>query len=236
MAKVTCEIIKDLMPLYVDGVLSDDSMKLVDEHIESCPECKDYYNQLKDSDVALKQDKAADDKATLKKIRRKLNLKKIIVGCIVAAVVAAGAFGTYYKYVLDESHMSYEESGVYLENDVLKTKNNYYCMYAFYAPGNEIEFITLTTTPYESRRDQRKEAIEILDFKVVDETYVEQDGVVETYEIKQAYYVPPEYAEKLMSNGYWADHEDGTEEGFKKANQEKVDELISVSTLLWERK
>ena len=236
MAKVTCDIVKDLLPLYVDGVLSEDSTKLVDEHIESCLECKDYYNQLRDSDVAVKQNKAADDKAIIKKIRRKLNLKKIIVGCIVAAIVAIGAFGAYYKYVLDESHMSYEESGAYLENDILKTKNNYNCMYAFYAPGNEIEFITLTTTPYESRREQGKEATEIIDFKVIDEAYVEHDGITLTYEIKQVYYVPPEYAEKLMSNGYWAAHEDDTEEGFKKANQEKIDELISVSTLLWERK
>lgn len=235
MANVTCAIIKDLMPLYVDGVLSEDSVKLVDEHLESCSECKDCYNQLKASDVAVIQNKAADDKATIKKIRRKMNLKKVIVGCIVAAVVSAGAFGIYYQYVLDESYMSYEESGVYLENDVLKTKNNYYSMCGFDAPGNEIEFITLTTTPYENRRDQKKEVTEICDFKVADETYVEHDGIVETYEIKQVYYVPPEYAEKLMTAGYWADYQEGTEEEIEKNNQQKLDELISVSTLLWER-
>lgn len=234
MAKVTCNIVKDLLPLYVDGVISEDSGKLVEEHLESCSECKDYYNQLKDADIPV--GKAADDKATIKKIRRRLNLKKIIVGCIVAAVVAAGAFGAYYKYVLDESYMSYEESGVYLENDVLKTKNNYYCLYGFDAPGNEIEFIILTTTPYESGRNKGKETTEIRDFKVVNETHIEHDGIVETYETKQVYYVPIEYAEKLMANEYWADNEDDTEEGFKKANQQKLDELISVSTLLWERK
>ncbi len=234
MVKVTCDIVKDLLPLYVDEVLSEDSRKLVDEHLESCSECKNYYNQLKDDDISV--EKATDDKATIKKIRRRLNLKKIIVGCIVAAIVGAGAFGAYYKCVLDESYMSYEESGVYLENDVLKTKNNYYRMYGFDAPGNEIEFITLTTTAYESGRNREKETTEIRDFKVVNETRVEHDGIVETYETKQVYYVPVEYAEKLMAQEYWTDKEDDTEEGFKKANQEKLDELISVSTLLWERK
>ena len=38
--KISCEIIKDLLPLYFDDVCSDDSKSLVDEHLETCNECK----------------------------------------------------------------------------------------------------------------------------------------------------------------------------------------------------
>ena len=35
-----CEIIKDLLPLYADDVCSEESRKLVAEHIAKCSECR----------------------------------------------------------------------------------------------------------------------------------------------------------------------------------------------------
>ena len=204
MANVTCDIIKDLLPLYVDGVISEDSRKLVDEHLESCSECKEYHEKLISSDVPIK--KAADDKAALKRIRRKINMRKLLVGCV-AALVATG----------------------------------YHCQYGFDAPGSEIEFITLTTTPYENYRNSRsdvKDIREVRDLSKPQESVIEYDGMKEFHKIKKIYYVPPEYAEKLMGQGYWSDdHDESTgEEGYIKANKDKIDELVSVSTLIWERK
>ncbi len=37
---VTCEIIKDLLPLYLDGVCSCDSRALVEAHLASCDNCR----------------------------------------------------------------------------------------------------------------------------------------------------------------------------------------------------
>ena len=34
--RITCDVIQDLMPSYVDGILSEDSQALVKEHMESC--------------------------------------------------------------------------------------------------------------------------------------------------------------------------------------------------------
>ena len=239
MANLTCDIIKDLLPLYVDGVISEDSRKLVDEHLESCSECKEYHEKLISSDVPIK--KAADDKAALKRIRRKINMRKLLVGCVAALVVAAGAFITYDRLMLNESYLSYDESGLYVEDNMLKTATGYHCQYGFDAPGSEIEFITLTTTPYENYRNSRsdvKDIREVRDLSKPQESVIEYDGVKEFHKIKKIYYVPPEYAEKLMGQGYWSDdHDESTgEEGYIKANKDKIDELISVSTLLWERK
>ena len=35
MSKVSCEIIKDILPLYYDNVCSDDSKRMVEEHLLS---------------------------------------------------------------------------------------------------------------------------------------------------------------------------------------------------------
>ena len=37
-----CEIIKDLIPLYLDNVCSEDSRKLVEDHLSECSECRIY--------------------------------------------------------------------------------------------------------------------------------------------------------------------------------------------------
>ena len=34
--KITCNIIEDLLPLYVDDMVSEDSRKLVEEHLKEC--------------------------------------------------------------------------------------------------------------------------------------------------------------------------------------------------------
>ena len=38
--KTTCEIVRDLLPLYVDDVCSPASRGLVEEHLEQCSDCK----------------------------------------------------------------------------------------------------------------------------------------------------------------------------------------------------
>ena len=40
MKEIQCAVIKDLLPLYYDGVCSEETRKLIEEHIASCNECK----------------------------------------------------------------------------------------------------------------------------------------------------------------------------------------------------
>ena len=40
--KNNCEIIQDLIPLYLDGCASEASAHMVEEHIDECRECRSY--------------------------------------------------------------------------------------------------------------------------------------------------------------------------------------------------
>ena len=66
MADITCEVIRDLLPLYVDDVLSSDSRALVEEHLETCEGCTDYYHALKEPEGNYKQMRKSDEKAAFK--------------------------------------------------------------------------------------------------------------------------------------------------------------------------
>ena len=44
-----CDIVRDLLPLYVDGVCSEGSRRLVDGHVAVCPACAKTLSRLRDS-------------------------------------------------------------------------------------------------------------------------------------------------------------------------------------------
>lgn len=46
MKKNTCNVVMDLMPLYVDDILSEESKELVEEHLATCPACQEEYRTM----------------------------------------------------------------------------------------------------------------------------------------------------------------------------------------------
>lgn len=98
--KVTCNVIKDVFPLYVENMLSDDSGAMVEEHIEHCQECKNYLDELK----TFNQMPVDTNATPLLKIKSTLRKKKILtiifsmMFAIIALVITI-AFLTAPEYI-----------------------------------------------------------------------------------------------------------------------------------------
>lgn len=45
--KYNCNVICDLLPLYVDKIASEDTNHLVEAHLEECSDCKKRYEEMK---------------------------------------------------------------------------------------------------------------------------------------------------------------------------------------------
>ncbi len=43
---MNCNLVKDLIPLYIDGCCSEESKKIVEEHIENCKSCKQLFEDM----------------------------------------------------------------------------------------------------------------------------------------------------------------------------------------------
>lgn len=44
--RIACEVINDLLPLYHDGICSDESKVLVDKHIADCKDCRSELDMM----------------------------------------------------------------------------------------------------------------------------------------------------------------------------------------------
>ncbi len=51
MENRSCEVVRDLLPLYVDGVCSGTSKEMVEEHLSTCGECSSIVQQLRNNSV-----------------------------------------------------------------------------------------------------------------------------------------------------------------------------------------
>lgn len=85
MKEIKCTVIQDLLPLYVDEVVSDDTKSLVNEHLLTCERCKHEYEQMKGTLYV-----PIENKATLfSKINKRWNRKKwlLIFGSVLTTTL-----------------------------------------------------------------------------------------------------------------------------------------------------
>ena len=75
-----CEIILDLLPLYIDDVVSETTRNAVEEHMSNCKNCKEQYETLKKGFDVIELPDPSNDEAQLFKRVKKRNFKFGIIG------------------------------------------------------------------------------------------------------------------------------------------------------------
>ncbi len=74
--KTDCCIIRDILPLYVENMVSDETASLVKEHISECSECSKEEEYLKaDNFKNIVINEPQNDVRPLKKISKRLNMQ-----------------------------------------------------------------------------------------------------------------------------------------------------------------
>lgn len=75
--ELPCEIVKDLLPLYVDGMISDVSKKSIEEHLEHCKDCTEMYQNM---NFSLKEEKHPSEVEDVKRFLKKTKQMYFIYG------------------------------------------------------------------------------------------------------------------------------------------------------------
>ncbi|WP_367566894.1 DUF3955 domain-containing protein [Lacrimispora sp.] len=107
--RITCEIIKDLLPLYHDNVCSEDSRKLIEEHLSTCEKCRD---ELKQIDIEIRAVKNTEDGKIMNNIAKKWKQDRLssfftgtLLFSIIASVGCAVAYNRIGSYVTAEGFL-----------------------------------------------------------------------------------------------------------------------------------
>ena len=107
-----CDIVEDLLFSYNDGVLSNTSKELVEQHLKSCEKCQSILEEIRQDNNNNKQIKEID---FFRNIKKKLNKKNLIIliVCIFLVIVILFNILVYNNYNEVASTME-----VYLKDDI----------------------------------------------------------------------------------------------------------------------
>ncbi|MGN1370066.1 MAG: zf-HC2 domain-containing protein [Aristaeellaceae bacterium] len=99
--KYECNVARDLMPLCIDGVASEESKRYVEEHIAECTECAMTYGEMRVElpRISAEKEKAEMEQAAQQMRRKRRNSKCLLIALtalLTALVVWAGVWGYDY--------------------------------------------------------------------------------------------------------------------------------------------
>lgn len=174
---MNCDIIRDLIPGYLDGVLSEAGSSAVREHLEDCGECRCFFADIKE-DMELQHEKQqkendAGERAALdgfKKIRRRTRCLKTAAafGGILLAVLVMGVFFKVYVAGRPLEQSAVMTSSLEYDDQTDSLTINGYITYA----GNRISRVIWKENPSDdSRIDLFVYAAETLPFGKEEEEF-----------------------------------------------------------------
>ena len=238
--KITCNIIEDLLPLYIDDMVSEDSRQLVEEHLKECAACRKMLDEMKKENqlrtVSENAERNSDHRTEivpLKKIRRRIRRKRII-SIILAAVLVLLASGIgHYWYYDKKTYISWEDAGMTLRDGKIYSKiDPDGHKTAILSVDQKNMFYMLSETmwthkEYPSDSNTENELWNLQDFQEAYERGADTvtDETSFPTGIEHVYYVDPENVKEAFK--LW-DYQDEPEKA-----QQKEEELAAKCHLIW---
>ena len=241
--KITCDVIQDLMPSYIDGILSEDSKVLVDEHMKTCQECRKMYEIMKEEQNRMSPSVTTitghgsgktdnDEKNTgsvpaLKKIRKRLIVRRVLTAAVAVILTLIAAAAGYNHWYFNEKYMTLEDSGMYVKDNCLYSSNNLINrMKVQYTEDGKTEFVYAIDAPYAGTLELKGNDMLLQDFsKKTEELSPEDDSTPET--VKEVYYMSEEAQKKSL------ELTELEAKGDLDAAEKIVDEMKQESKLIW---
>lgn len=123
---LTCEVVQDLLPSYVDGLTSDVSNQAVEQHMKTCESCRKLYSEMREpmngEDVSeINDGQKADSKKSseidyLKKIRKKNRMRILAAVLIVVIAVGVGLWSKVYVVGQEVEQAEFVQADVVVED------------------------------------------------------------------------------------------------------------------------
>jgi len=127
MNGIHCDIVKDLLPLYVDDVCSEKSREMIEKHLEECEECRKYCELLlgKSPEVVVDRETSFfKESEFIQKIKKKITLDMICVGFMIFLFITMGSI-MWNRYAFEPGFGLFGLIDQRLDIDDVQIKNIY---------------------------------------------------------------------------------------------------------------
>ncbi len=88
--RVDCDVIRDLLPLYAENMVSDKSRELIVSHFDECEECRKQYEAM--SEPEPKAEFSKEPAESFQKYVRKSKFRHGVKIALITAAIVAAAF------------------------------------------------------------------------------------------------------------------------------------------------
>ena len=78
-----CEIVKEMLPNYIEELTSEKTNKFIKEHLENCDDCRKIYESM-NVDLSIKENVNIDNKKKVKmfkKVNKKIKILSKFCKC-----------------------------------------------------------------------------------------------------------------------------------------------------------
>jgi len=82
---ISCEVIRDLLPLYADELASENSKQLIEEHVAHCPACKRVMQEMC-APVEQKADDQGQEYQKVIRVQKRKNRHRLALACILSVL------------------------------------------------------------------------------------------------------------------------------------------------------
>lgn len=120
MKNKSCDVIFDLLPLYVDGICSKESRNLVEEHIGECESCKNLLENMKlDINILSKNNEFKEEANVIKKVKNKIWIERIVIALVTLFVTGIIMFSIILNLSFSNKNMNdvVDFDEIYVEED-----------------------------------------------------------------------------------------------------------------------
>ena len=108
--KVSCDIIRDLLPLYAENMVSQASRDMVDEHLCGCGECTGELGKLQKTEIIVPE----TDVSGMKRVEKAICTRRLLA--VATAVLAVlSIFAWLWGFMNAPVYLSAEEAIVSVE-------------------------------------------------------------------------------------------------------------------------
>lgn len=96
---LTCAVVRDLLPSYVEGLTSEETNRAVEAHLAQCPDCAARKKAMTEpEETAAEQDGSAKEVDYLKKVKHR-SFGRVLLAVLCTAALLLALFGLKVFYI-----------------------------------------------------------------------------------------------------------------------------------------